>query len=1380
MWELFRRSLVSSMTSHPSSITIGDGNGLSGGDAFFVKISDNSNGYWGGYRNGWSEADRTVKVVGFNLTQGYVQNFAFNQTKIKNSWDQSEKIAWRVSPANESNQGGSRGIKNMCPYPNVFSVMNLRAGEIVKVKTHDPTTRYNNGQGPEIPLKHRFIINHSDNSVDNLPWSDNGNSPWGGTEWEQQFVMLEDGNLDLKVAPWVKIETVEIVSNYTQFEQKRAKVSDESISLQLDCRKYLTGNFTWRFNQIEPVVLYRGDLTPGTVSVSKTHEGEDDSNTGTFTITISGFSGKQYDNGYWEGGSIIVMLDQKMVTYTIPYEVANQRGNAQPNSASWNFWNKELQVGRSSAPAYKSLLAHDIAENAFQHSNTVTGSNGNGSQPLSLYKGKMNGQNAYYHAETAGLIFEGNAGVYGLLNETTDPVSNGDRWIALRKGGKMIIPGLKKGDQVWMFVDHYGPARTPQNKYKESALSFYVKNAKDALGNSINQNQPVVTGGSSWGPAVNGKWAKQYYSAMHFFAANDGDMEFTVDGQYDTNYAKICYIKILKADAASGANGNNVVGNIEPTNAILGYTYDDHGYEFLTTQDPAGKVTRTAGTLTLHESGRGSLIQKWKVLEASGTLDKNILDGAINNENPPHYDQPSQAFYGPYFLNGWGTNPIKFKYTSHDTPNFGSFLLRGMDYDHDGVYCLDYADRVIAEGFLQTMNYPYTWDLTDILNTKTGNSQSEFEAAMNRTDCDTTKVWINMEGAISLQNNMYVGVNNRTLASGTQLFSNNKFIEESAGLGWATINMDNAYNGSLQVTNEGVKIKTYNGWEHRLYIPGINKNGRLFVRGKKINNGIGFVVKALLEPELGPNTMKRHADGDTRVDLTRIETSDATQTLELFNYDGNFSNYIDSIASIVQTKDYDEFLKVYATSQKIVEEKKTNARIVDNSPGLYKTANAVYRTEERIDDDGNVVLWPIEDNHIYQNNDNSSTDNWIYDSDNVSSNDVLTGKSYFGLLDLGGSGSTDSRIIQLTGLPESNCQLTIVARANQPRQLNIYSGAWEGSLLATMIARDALMAKTVKTGGASTITIGSKDGSIEVYAILVKEEDNGNNDANDTETYIGYVDVTAAQGGVTLYLNDIIIEKIAYSTDEKSVNIKGYASESRDHYIDHDLTEYFCNVPVKAYTATIEGTDYTKAIMTPLKTMEITSAANNNTGCILYSSATGDDKSASFNLFVPDIHDYLKDAEISQSFIGNTCTNSVGNIGNADQGKIAVMGNNIMIGVVDGVQKLDAETTVGGTTYVNYVLQYQYIDYYGNLQSGEEKLYRVNRDGIKLGKNKAYARFDKSIVGETHYGYVNGIKLWFGDEEENADGIYNLNGVRINKPQKSGIYVKNGKKVYIK
>lgn len=1391
---------------------------------FDINITDNTNGYWGGYNNGWGEWDTQVRVTGFNLnnngTTTNVQLLAFNPTKIVDSWapNDGEKYTWRVSPSNDNNEGGARGIKNYSPYTNVFSVLNLRAGEIVKVKTHDYNNRNNY-------VKNRFIVNHSANAADNLPWS-NGNDKISYIhEWEQQFVMLEDGNLDLKVAPWVKIETVEIISSFQTFHNERAHVGTP-ISVTIPCRKFQTGNGTYRFNMIEPVVCYYGDLTPGNVTVSKTNTDEHNGNTGEFTINISGFTGRQYSDGYWEGGAIVVMLDQDMYTFTVPYNV-NKDGNAE--FARWNFWQEPLSVGRASQPVYQSLMSHDVMEGSF----SLVYENTNNREPLYEYNGKMNGQNAYYHPETAGLIIETNGNQqYGILNENDKTEPDGNRYLGLQNGGSLTIPDLDAGDEVWVYFDHFGASSTLG--HDDSSIGFYVTNAKDALGKTI-ENEVITAGGSTWGPSFfnSNKEAKIYVGAMHFYSTG-GDMKFTPSFNTNFNILKICYIRIVKH------NQQNIISK---TNSILWYNDGgpNSGYELLTTQDANGTYHNTYGSWGLHECGRGQNKQKFQVLEASGNLSAYEINQQIDNEN---YNL-SQNGIGAYAASN-GTNGKKFKYTTKNEPTFGSFLLRAMDYDFNGKYCFDYADRVIAVGYRQTMNYPYTWDFTDILNTNTGNSQAEYDlsAAKSRPEGgvqpvgglygdtqtyngqtiwmnDTTSVWVKDENdVISLQNARIAGENNRTLSSGTQLFASDTYIEEAAGLGWATINMDKGFNGSIQILEEGVKIQSYNGWETRLFVPAANKTGRLYVRGKKLNDGIGFVAKAYKNAAMGPNTFKKTPD--TRVELTPLTVNQAVNPL--FVYAGEFNTLFDEPNDVTTNKQYDDHLTAHASAEKSMLEKNSSSRTVNNSRGVFTQADHQIVTEIRKDADGNDVVVVVSDNGIYRNNDGEHA---IYDSDNVTTCDDYDDVEYTKLIDTRGAGqSSGDRTLQIT-MPEGKYKVTVVARSSNPRQINIYGGDWGSNLLGTMIAGDELMAKSIETTSTiDKLTIGSDNSGIEIYAIYVTEVRSESGTSTNSEKWAGYVDVAASDGGVTLYLNDIIIEKMAYSTDVKTLNSIGWASESRNHFIDHRLTEYFTQDPVKAYVATApvkhNGSKYINAItLTELtKPMELTQAdgtpgEETHKGCVMHNTAgTGVD--GGVYLFVPDIHDYLNNDYITNAnFKGDACTNgcpiSTGAVSyaNYSSDKINSMSGNMMIANLNGNTVAYSGTSA---EYTNYVLSYNYYTYddKGNKishpQEGEtktERFVRVGTNGATGNRNTAYLQLKTSDVKPANYTGDSNIIILFDGENEgtdpdgideftisstgtkntnggNSDSYYTLSGQKINKPTKSGIYVKNGKKVYVK
>ena len=270
-----------------------------------------------------------------------------------------------------------------------------------------------------------------------------------------------------------------------------------------------------------------------------------------------------------------------------------------------------------------------------------------------------------------------------------------------------------------------------------------------------------------------------------------------------------------------------------------------------------------------------------------------------------------------------------------------------------------------------------------------------------------------------------------------------------------------------------------------------------------------------------------------------------------------------------------------------------------------------------------------------------------------------------------------------------------------------------------------------------------------------------------------------AEQNIELWLNGYEIHKISVSRDPKTVNVKGYASESRDHRIDHSLTKYFTGANVKAYV--VQGADYDNRTLTLFDiASDDASILAAEQGCII---GTNDEKleiiDGGFHLFVPDMHD-----------TGNYLHGKYGNmlVANVDdEGKL--------LGMFDGDN-------------TNYALTYRYQMLkedgtpYGDVIEGDEMFYRVSKNGIKLHKNSAYLQLPTSEVkpspsrpagcpmfsfifteldeGETVITGIEEVGVFIEDKEDNAVW-YNLNGQKLNgKPSARGIYIRNGKKVFVK
>ena len=267
---------------------------------------------------------------------------------------------------------------------------------------------------------------------------------------------------------------------------------------------------------------------------------------------------------------------------------------------------------------------------------------------------------------------------------------------------------------------------------------------------------------------------------------------------------------------------------------------------------------------------------------------------------------------------------------------------------------------------------------------------------------------------------------------------------------------------------------------------------------------------------------------------------------------------------------------------------------------------------------------------------------------------------------------------------------------------------------------------------------------------------------------------------MSLFFNNVIIKKISISEDPKAVNSKGWTSESRTRDIDASLTAYMTGKDIKTYL--VGSPDHTKRtlVLTDISGSEANYVLPANTGCVMFNTAEGKAEilDGGFHLFVPDMHDGEKVASTT--------------------------GNMMKVNSVEGKVIPDSE---GDLT--NYVLAYKYYQLddngypVGDPISGDEMFYRAANTGIKLHTNSAYLQMPTADVKPKGAVGAKYTFLFAEYDEENAgtstaieeietistDDVngeskaqwYNLNGQKLNgKPSARGIYIKDGKKVYIK
>ena len=292
----------------------------------------------------------------------------------------------------------------------------------------------------------------------------------------------------------------------------------------------------------------------------------------------------------------------------------------------------------------------------------------------------------------------------------------------------------------------------------------------------------------------------------------------------------------------------------------------------------------------------------------------------------------------------------------------------------------------------------------------------------------------------------------------------------------------------------------------------------------------------------------------------------------------------------------------------------------------------------------------------------------------------------------------------------------------------------------------------------------------------------------DNEYIVAIKNDKGAKKHLTLSFVGYTLLKLAVSEDPKTVNIKGYASESHKRVIDHTLTSFFTGKPIYAYTAENYNESESKIDLVKItKPMPAATADGQTVGSVLYNSEAEQEGNTDarisildggFHLFVPDMHDYT------------------GNPNDAENMKTAELqstSNNMMKSYNAGGT---SNTTIAqkGDDGVRYVLSYQYFEHDKDGQTlntaQEEAFYRVAKGGAAIKPNSAYIAFSSTSLAKVSFLFEDEL---FGPSQGITTGItetpqqnvkaewYSLDGRKLNgAPTEKGLYIINGKKVLVK
>jgi len=294
------------------------------------------------------------------------------------------------------------------------------------------------------------------------------------------------------------------------------------------------------------------------------------------------------------------------------------------------------------------------------------------------------------------------------------------------------------------------------------------------------------------------------------------------------------------------------------------------------------------------------------------------------------------------------------------------------------------------------------------------------------------------------------------------------------------------------------------------------------------------------------------------------------------------------------------------------------------------------------------------------------------------------------------------------------------------------------------------------------------------------------------EFIVALMNPNSSKTNLTFSLNGYRLHKMAVSVDPKKLNKYGWATESRERYIDPELTAYLTGEPITTFIATEASVSDKNVLLKAVYpytdkgyVMDLATEDKQPQACILYNTKNVNPEilNGGFHLFVPDMHDYDIYDRLAE--------------GQTELKLLQDMSGSKML------SKLNAgPLTMYDGDYTNYVLTFMtnkagwsetdvnWSD--TDTDRGAMGFYRVQPKGVTSSGHQGYMQFLTSDANP-NYNASNGFTFIFEGDDITSIGstivgtgnsnpdYYNLWGQKLNgQPTQPGIYIVNGKKVTVK
>ena len=229
--------------------------------------------------------------------------------------------------------------------------------------------------------------------------------------------------------------------------------------------------------------------------------------------------------------------------------------------------------------------------------------------------------------------------------------------------------------------------------------------------------------------------------------------------------------------------------------------------------------------------------------------------------------------------------------------------------------------------------------------------------------------------------------------------------------------------------------------------------------------------------------------------------------------------------------------------------------------------------------------------------------------------------------------------------------------------------------------------------------------------------------------------VKGTGGDMKLYFNNVIIKKIAVASDFKTVNAKGWATESRARVIDPTLTSFMTGKDMRTYIVT--GYDFPKKQVTLMRVDDDTKDPFE--GYLIPIASDGDDKACiirnyggervqilddGFHLFYPDMHDYNVETPANSLMkVWSDEKKTVADSGTGTETEVQAFNNLLksQLSSTENIPYMSGEYTNYAFTCTYYDIDPETAQVTNNTPHiGDQAFYRIAKQGGKSRGNQAY------------------------------------------------------------